>query len=152
MKKKVKKEKNYKIKSDYRNIFEYSTFGDRHNLSDYIILKNKYFIIMIDYHILVFNIFSGEQMKRYSIVEERIDNLYFDNHMQIGKWNCINDNEFFINKEGNITLFELDDSKEINLKIIGYTYFPNKKYLNILDDNKFFTYNYNENIVTIYSK
>ena len=53
------------------------------------------------------------------------------------------DNEFYVNKKGNITLFELDDSKEINLKIIRYTYFPNEEYLNVFDNNKFYTKNGN---------
>ena len=133
-----------------KKLLEYSTYGSYHNLSDYVVLKNKYFIIMIDCHILIFNLLTGEQMIRYSIVEEGKKNLYIYKYMKIGKWICSNDNEFYINQKGNITLFELDDSKEINLKIIAYAYFPNEEYLNELDDNKFYTKN--ENNIIIYSK
>ena len=93
---------------------------------------------MIDYHILIFDLLTEEQMIRYTIVENGEENLYGDNDIQIGKWNCSNDDEFYINKEGNITLFELDDCKGINLKIIAYTHFPNEEDLNELDDNKFY--------------
>ena len=136
--------------SDCKKLLEYSTYGGYHNLSDYVVLKNKYFIIMIDYHILIFNLLTGEQMIRYSIVKEGKKNLYIYKYMKIGKWICSNDNEFYIKHYDFITLFELDDYKEINLKIIGYTYFPNRKYLNELDDNKFYIQN-KDNII-IYSK
>ena len=137
-----------KIKSVCKELLEYSTYGGSHNLSDYVVLKNKYFIIMIDYHILIFDILTGKQLIRYSIVEEGKNNLYTYNYCQIGKWNCSNDNEFYIYKTGNITLFELDDSKGINLNIIAYTYFPNEEKLIRLDDNKF--YIKEENNITIY--
>ena len=70
--------------------------------------------------------------------------------MKIGKWNCVNDNEFYINMKGYITLFELDDSKKINLKIIAYFYFPHKGELKELSDNKFYIDNINN--IIIYSK
>ena len=135
-----------KIKSECKTILEYYFSDCYHSLSDYVVLKNKYFIIMIDYHLFIFNLLTGEQMIKYSIVEEGKFNLYEVIHSQIGKWNCTNDNEFYIKKEDSITLFELDDSKEINIKIIACIYFPNVEYLNELDKNKFFIKN-NNNII-----
>ena len=55
----------------------------------------------------------------------------------------VNDNEFLLIEEDNITLFELNESnlKEkiiINLKIIGYYYLPNASYLLTDEDNRFY--------------
>ena len=138
-----------KIKSVCKTLLEYSTYGGSHNLSDYVVLKKRYLIIMIDYHILIFDLLTGKQMIRYTIVEDRKEDLYRYKYMQIGKWNCADDDEFYVNQRGNITLFELDDCKGINLKIIAYTYFSNEeKELNELDDNKF--YIKKDNNITIY--
>lgn len=135
----------------YKKLFgNYFCEAYSYHFSSCVILKNKYFIIMINYHILIFNLLTGEQMIRYSIVQEGDTNLFVDNEMKIGKWNCDTDNEFYIIIKGNITLFELDDFKEINLKIIAYTYFRNQANLNELDDNKFYIKNTNN--IIIYSK
>ena len=40
---------------------------------------------------------------------------------------------------GNIILFELDDSQDINLKFIAYSYFPNLiNLIKMEDDNRFY--------------
>ena len=138
-----------KLVSDCKEILNYSTYGDSHYLSDLIILKQKYFIIMIDYNILVFDLSTGKQLVRYKIVKKGEKNLYYDRIIEICKWSNINDNEFFINIKGNITLFELDDNKEINLKIIAYSYFPDlKNLIKIEDQNRF--YSKEENHIIIY--
>ena len=140
-----------KIRFCCKNLFEnYFCEAYFYEFSDYVVLKNKYFIIMINNHLLICDSLTGEQIIRYSIVLEGVTNLYVEKDMKIGKWNCDNDDEFYIITKGNITLFELDDFKEINLKIIAYTYFPNQADLNELDNNKFFIKNMNN--IIIYSK
>ena len=136
----VKMISSLKLISDCKQILEYSTYGGYHRFSNLVILKQKYFIIMIDYNLLVFDLLTGKQMIRYKIVKKGEKNLYYDKENEIGKWNNIHDNEFFMNIEGNITLFELDDTKGINLKIITYSYFPNLKNLIKMDDqNRFYS-------------
>ena len=44
---------------------------------------------------------------------------------KIIKWNNINDDEFVLIINGNITLFKLNDKSGINLEIIAYSYFKN---------------------------
>ena len=127
-----------KLVSDCKNLLEYSTYGGHHSFSNFVILKRKYFIIMIDYYLLVFDLFTGEQMARYKIVKSGEKNLYYDRENEIGKWINNNDNEFFLNINGNITLFELDDSIGINLKIIAYSYFPNVRNLIMMEDKNRF--------------
>ena len=137
-----------KLISYCKEILNYSTYGGSHYLSNFIILKQKYFIIMIDYNLLVFDLSTGEQMVRYKIVEKGEKNLYYDRIIEICKWNNINDNEFFINIKGNITLFELDDNRGINLKIIAYSYFPNlKNLIKMEDQNRFYSKEKNHIII-----
>ena len=135
-----------KLTSYYEKFFEYSTYEECHRLSDFFVLKGKYFIIMIDYNILIFDLSTGKQMIRYKIVMEGKNNLYYNNY-EVGKWNNINDNEFILNINGNITLFELNDSKEIDLKIIGYSFFPNIKNLKKIEDENIFYSNKKEYIL-----
>ena len=131
-----------------KEILNYSTYEGSHYLSNFIILKQKYFIIMIDYNLLVFDLSTGEQMVRYKIVEKGEKNLYYDRIIEICKWNNVNDNEFFINIKGNITLFELDDNRGINLKIIAYSYFPNlKNLIKMEDQNRFYSKEKNHIII-----
>ena len=45
-----------------------------------------------------------------------------------------------MNIKGNITLFELDDTKGINLKIIACSYFPNlSNIIKMEDQNRFYS-------------
>ena len=135
-----------KLTSYCEKFFEYSTYEECHRLSDFFVLKGKYFIIMIDYNLLIFDLSTGKQMIRYEIVMEGKNNLYYNNY-EVGKWNNINDNEFILNINGNITLFELNDSKEIDLKIIGYSFFPNIKNLKKIEDENIFYSNKKEYIL-----
>ena len=129
-----------KLISDCNELLEYSTYGGYHYFSNLIIIKQKYFIIMIDYNLLVFDLSTGKQMVRYKIVKKGEKNLYYDDIIEIGKWNNINDNEFFMNIQGDITLFELDDTNGITLKIIAYSYFPNiKNLIKIENQNNFYS-------------
>ena len=137
-----------KLTSYCEKFFEYSTYEECHRLSDFFVLKGKYFIIMIDYNILIFDLSTGKQMIRYKIVMEGKNNLYYNNY-EIGKWNNINDNEFILNIKGNITLFELNDSKEIDLKIIGYSFFPNIKNLKKIEDENIF-YSKEKDYILVY--
>ena len=114
-----------KLTSKCKKIFEYNTYGEFHNFHGYVILKNKFFIIMIDNYIKIFDLFNGNNLKTYEIIIDGEDNLY-KAKMEIKKWNNNEDNEFFLFENGNIVLFELKEerTKEIKLKIINQSFFP----------------------------
>ena len=126
-----------KFNCEYNEFFEFSTYGGHHYFRGEVILKNKYLLVGIDDNILLFDILSGNQLKRYTILIEGIDNLYLQK-ANIIKWNNKNDNEFFININGNIFLFRLTD--ENDLKIIANSYFNDIINLIKLDEinNKFY--------------
>ena len=118
-------------------LLDYRTYGSYHYFKGNVILKNKYFIVSIDYNILIFDISSGKQLKRYEILLYGEDNLY-KGEANINKWINNKDNEFILNLGGNIILFELVN--EYDLKITNQIYFKNIKYLKRLDEksNKFY--------------
>ena len=120
-----------------QELLDYSTYGSHHYFKGNVILKNKYFIVAIDYNILIFDISSGKQLKRYEILLYGGDNLYRCN-INFRKWNNSKDNQFLINLAGNIILFELIN--EYELKIINQIYFKDIKYLKQLNEksNKFY--------------
>jgi len=124
--------------------FEYSKYGSHHYFKGYTILKNKFLIIGIDNNILIFDILSGKQLKRYILLLEG-ENNWFISTANIKKWNNNNDNEFLINCFGNIILFELTNNNE--LKIISQSYFKDIISLKRLDEknNKFYDDGSNEN-------
>ena len=113
-------------------------------------LKSKYLIFAIDNNIIIFDVFSGEYLKRYEILVEEGDILYKYEVANIIKWNNKNNNEFIININGNIILFELTNDNE--LKIINQTYFKDIKILHKVNEkcNKFFGDNWLE--YTFYKK
>ncbi len=117
------------IEKNKKNGFDYS-------FSDFVVLKKKYFLIMKDNILLMFDLSTRKQLKRYSIIEQEntnSDKTYYE----IRKWN---ENEFFIKKDGNITLFNLDDSKEIELQFIAYSFFPNlTNIIKMHDENRFYS-------------
>ena len=76
-------------------------------------------MVNIDSTFLIYDIFSGKQLKRYEISINRGYNLY-KGKTNIIKWDNNNDNEFLLNLNGNIVLFEL--MNENNLTIIAQTY------------------------------
>ena len=121
-----------KLTCSYKNLFKYSTYGGTHNLSNFLILKNKYFIIFVDNHLLVFHLLNDILIKRYTF----IGGCYFPN---IIKWKNANDNEFLLINNDNITLIEMNENKEIiNLKIIGYYYLSDASSLSINEENRFY--------------
>jgi len=120
-----------------QQFLEYSTYGSHHYFKGNAILKNKYLIVAIDYNILIFDISSSEQLKRYEILLYGEDNLY-KCEASINKWNNNKNNEFIMNIGGNIIIFELINENE--LKIINQIYFKDIKYLKKLIEasNKFY--------------
>ena len=130
-----------KLTCKSNQIFEYSTYSGFHNFNGYVIIKNKFFIIMIDNYIDIFDLFNGNNLKTYEILIDGEDNLY-KAEMKIKKWNNNEDKEFFLFENGNIILFELkeEQAKEIKLKIINQSYYPDIKNIEKLSEknNKFY--------------
>ena len=125
-----------KLFSEYKDLVEFYGF------SDFIILKNKYFLILACNMILIFDFIEGKQLNKYLILLEGEKNLYKSTRTKIQKWNCIDDNEFIIIEEGNIFLFELNENsqKNIELSIIAYSYFPDISDLTKMnEENRFYS-------------
>ena len=114
-----------------QELLEYWVEGSHHYFRGNSILKNKYFIISIDNNILIFDISSGKQLKRYEILVYGEDNLYVCK-ANINEWNNNKDNEFILNLGGNIIMFEL--MKEYELKITSQMYFKDINYLKQLNE------------------
>ena len=127
------------LKFSFHNdrFFEYSTYGGYHYFKGNAILNNKLLVVGIDNEILIFDIFSGKQLKRYEISVIGEGNLYKCG-VNIRKWNNNADNEFFINIKGNIILFALINDSD--LRIIGQSHFQNIVALKHLSEksNKFY--------------
>ena len=108
----------YKTNYNKKEIFNF--IGYEH-LSNYLILKKKFFIILIENNLLILNLLD-KHMK-----------MYFITRGIILKWNCNDDNKFLLIDYGNIILLELKDNEEnpmdINLIITGYL---NSPYINNL--------------------
>ena len=122
----------YKVKVLY-NLY----CGLENTLSEYIILKNKYLIIIVDSDIFIFDIIKEI---RYKVLKEGIKNLYIDKYIK-----KYNDNEFIIIKNKKISLFQFNEiiqneKTEIELKIIAYSTFPNnmKNLININEENRLY--------------
>ena len=126
-----------------QELLNYSAYASHHYFEGNAKLKNKYFIVGIDYNILIFDISSGKQLKRYEILLYGEDNLY-KCQANIKKFNTNNDNEFILNLGGNIIMFGLMSNYE--LKIINQIYFKDIKNLKILNEktNKFYDDDYEE--------
>ena len=120
-----------KFTYDHKKFIEYSIREEYHYFKGNAILKNKYFIIGIDNNILIFDILSGKQVKRYELLINGGDNAYICN-ANIIKWNNNEDNEFLINIKGNIVLFELTNNN--NLKIISQSFFESINYFKKLNE------------------
>ena len=120
-----------------QELLDYSTYGSYHYFKGNAILKNKYFIVAIDYNILIFDISSGKILERYEILLYGKNSL-FKSDLNLQKWNNNKDNQFLINLAGNIILFEL--LNECELKIINQIYFKDINYLKQLNEksNKFY--------------
>ena len=138
MKKQKKVIESLKFTYDHKKFIEHSIREEYHYFKGNAILKNKYFIIGIDNNILIFDILSGKQLKRYELLINGGDNAYICN-ANIIKWNNNENNEFLINIKGNIVLFEL--TKDIDLKIINQSYFQNINCLKKLNEKSNVFYN-----------
>ena len=115
-----------------------NTYNVSHNInfSKGIILKNKYFIFMADNNLLILSLLTFEIIKNYSLIFYYDDDFLIYQNFQIEKWDEINDNEFILNVNGNITLFDLkEDNLEIGLNILAYYYFPGMSYIQKMNDN-----------------
>ena len=126
-----------KYKHINQELFNYSTRGSHHYFRGNAILEKKYLIVAVDYNILIFDISSGKQLKRYEILLYGEDNLYKCG-ANIHKWNDNKDNKFIFNLDGNIIMFELMNKYE--LKIINQIYFKDVKNIKKLNEkvNKFY--------------
>ena len=104
---------------------------------------------MVDFNILIFDILEWKKLKEYEILKEEENNLYIRKNIKIKKWNNINDNEFIMIEKENIFLFELNENslKDIELKIIAYSYFPEINELIKIDEENRFFINKNDHIL-----
>ena len=97
------------------------SFNIKVYFSDFVVLKNKFFIIMVKNNILIFNMETGKEIKRFKIeISEYIKT-------DIKKWEIPENNEFILIIHNNVILFKLseENSSKISLNIISYGYFPN---------------------------
>ena len=117
------------------------------HLSDSIIIKNKYLIMVIGVNILIIDLNEGKELKTYELLIDGIfegnDSLFMVDRIEMKKWSSAEDNQFIFIIGKNVILVELtEDEKDIQLKILNYSYFPNimnSKNLKILSgkNNKF---------------
>ena len=163
-KKEVKNLFKLKFKSVSQKIFEYDDY-EKHNFN-YVILKNKYLIVGFDNNIFIFDIFSGNILKKYEILIKDYSFKFHSFKLDIKKWNNKNDNKFLIclnideskKKIKNcygfyyytdnlsyycIVLSELTDN--VLLKVIDQSYFTNINNIKNLSEkeNKFYEYDNN---------
>ena len=101
-----------------KKLFNYSTYAGRHSLSDCALIKKKFFIVMIDNKLLIFDAIFGKLLKKYELLIDVKDNLYINTKMNIKKWNNLDDNEFILLMEGNVILFELKEDENENIQLI----------------------------------
>ena len=125
--------------------------------SDFVTLKNKYFIIMLLNNILVFNMENGKIIKKFEIIA---DHKYLK--MDIKKWDCTENDEFILIARNNIILFKLNEenSSKVSLNVLNYVFFPELIYkenhtikgLKKINSqkNKFYCYDDNSNDISIY--
>ena len=103
--------------------------------SDFVILKNKFFIIMIKYSIFIFNMETGKEIKRFEIEfdDHKIKDDYFFKvnyyryfKTDIKKWDAPENDEFILLVNNNVILFKLNEenSSKISPNILNYGYFP----------------------------
>ena len=84
---KVKEKLKFSVISKKMFEFNFSTpltFDTKIEFSDFVSLKNKYFIIMLNKSILVFNLETGKEIKRFEI---KFDDDYYL-QIDIKKWDC----------------------------------------------------------------
>ena len=144
--------KSLKLTCKIKEIIEYKC-GEYYCSSNLLLLKKKYFTIMINNHILIFDSKEVNLLKRYEIIYINIKKWYYQ-HIQIEKWNNEEDNEFFMFINGNLILFELneDNNENIDLKVISQLYYPNFDNIKKLNEknNKFYSIDFKNNSISIY--
>ena len=132
-------------------------YDNRISFSDFVVLKNKFFIIMIENNMFVFSLESGQKIISYKI------NVKYGK-MDIKNWDCPENDEFILIVYNNVILFKLkeENSSKISLNVLNYAYFPdlilaNKteftiKYLKKIKSkkNRFYSYDNEENEIVIY--
>ena len=115
-------------------LYKYTYNNNENIISDYIILKKKYLITIVNTDIFIFDLIKEI---RYKVLKDGINNLYIDRYIK--KWN---DNEFIVIQKKIVSLFELNENekKEIELKFIAYSNFPNsiKNLINIDKEKRFY--------------
>ena len=130
----------FKLPDKYliKNIFKLDD-DSPHYFSNYVILKNKYYLIIIDSYLFIYNILTDTFIKEYGNENE----WYGKN---IIEWNCKDNDEFLVINDKSITLFKLDEIESknnlsIELKIIANITidYCNTKFKKIGHQNKFCT-------------
>ena len=121
-----------------KNIFKLDDLRP-HYFSNYVILKNKYYLMIIDSYLFIYNILTDTFIKEYGNENE----WYGKN---IIEWNCKDNDEFLVINDKSITLFKLDEIESknnlsIELKIIANITidYCNTKFKKIGQQNKFYT-------------
>ena len=112
-----------KFNCSINTLYEFDTHGDTYtktyNINDEFILNNKYFIALLDYYLIVVDIFN-EKSKKYLICENSEETLCKYSQARLIKKND-NELEFLIVRDNQNTLFKLiENDKSFDLKIIGY--------------------------------
>ena len=124
--------------------------------SDYIILKNKYFIIGVENYIIIFDNNNFSKLKEYKISYHENDKIYSSDYLNIIKWDSLEKNEFLLAHGCNIFLFKLKESlvSDINLRIINQSYFPDIKDLKIIpgQENNFYDLDKSKETIYFYEK
>ena len=115
---------------------------------DYIILKNKYFMMMADNYLFVFNLQLGILSKIFTILIEGEKSLYYEKDIKIQRWNSKEENEFILLLRGNLLLFELNENED--LKILNLSYFPNINNLKKIKDKENTFYEIKSDSLLIY--
>ena len=130
----------FKLPDEYliKNIFKLDD-DSPYYFSNYVILKNKYYLIIIDSYLFIYNILTDTFIKEYGNENE----WYGKN---IIEWNCKDNDEFLVINDKSITLFKLDEIESknnlsIELKIIANITidYCNTKFKKIGQQNKFCT-------------
>ena len=119
------------------------------SFEDIINFTNKYFIVSICEHLLIFNFLNFELIKEFVFLRCPINKSIF--RMNIIKKSSINDNEFFLFIPENVILIEmkeinLNEKQTISLNIIAQIYFNKyqlkyrKNLFTKLDIDRFYTF------------
>ena len=160
---KVKEKLKFSVisKTMFENNFSFPYMYDtKICFSDFVSLKNKYFIIMLKKSILIFDMEIGKEIKRFEV---NVDgSRYFET--DIKKWDCPENDEFIMIVNNNVILFKLiEENSSISLNILNYGYFPelcfketkdrtilkNLKKING-EKNRFYSYTEESNDIFIY--